>query len=111
MKSEFIGLVAAAGYDGVVGAYHGAHGATNAFVSRIGFLPNSKVEFEITGRWTADIETDRRFEDSFAENPQFNSTYRTYGGTLSTQRAFILTPQDLPRQILYTEGAGGNGSV
>jgi len=45
------------------------------------------------------FKTDRRLQDSFAVNAQFNGANRTNSCTAAAQRALFFAPANLPGQI------------
>jgi hypothetical protein len=98
LKSQFVGFVTAAGCDGVIGANHIAHGASDTVVSRVGFLPNAIVSLVNAGRRFQ--KADRRLNVSFAKNAELDGIDGAYGRAFTAQGTFFLVPQNLPGQIL-----------
>jgi hypothetical protein len=90
VKPEFIGLIAAAGYNAVIGTNQGAHRTADTPVSRVRFLPDTIVTFKCSCRGFHDIR--RGFEEPLAKYPQLNCIYRAYGGALAAKGAFLLIP-------------------
>jgi hypothetical protein len=90
MKFELIGFITSTGNNAVIGANHGAHGTTDASVSRICLLPDAVITFMGRGRRLRQIL--RRFKQSLAKYAQLNGIYRAYCGAFSAKRTFFFIP-------------------
>ena len=87
VKPEFIGLVAAAGNNAVIGTNHGAHGTADTSVSRICFLPDTVIASKSGDCLLRNIR--RGLQYALAKHPQLNGIYRTHRRALPAKGTFI----------------------
>ena len=90
MEAELIHFIAFCRRNGIIGADQIAHGAPDAFVSRIGFLANAVIDLKFVCRLLGHIKV--RMNLPFSKNPQFNGVNRTDGCALAAQGTFIFMP-------------------
>jgi hypothetical protein len=84
--------------NGVIGADHGAHGASDAGVFHPCFLADA-VKGIIIGSMLF-FRPDRCFKYSFLKNLQFNGLDRAHGRALPAEGAPVIAVPDLPGQII-----------
>jgi len=95
---ELVRFVVSVNHYAFVGADHATHAAADATVSRVGLLPDAiKDLVDIGGLF---IEAHRGLYQPLTMDPQINGMNRADSGAAPTQAAFILLPEDLPRQVL-----------
>ncbi len=94
-------LVQAHGADGVVGTDHGAHGAADAGVGRVGALADA-VEHRI-GVLRLLHEAGGGFHHALPVHGKLDGAHRAHGGTPPAQGAGVLVPLDLPGQVLHAQ--------
>jgi hypothetical protein len=94
MHPEFIGFIVFNRQHGVIRADQGAHGASDAGMRRIGFLPNAVINTKAAGRRIG--KSDFGCNRSFPMHPEFDGVYRANRGAPAAQGALIPVPHDLP---------------
>jgi hypothetical protein len=100
MELEFRGSGVGFGFNGIVGANHGTHGAPD---TRLGYgCPLLDAVKGLKGGAVVLDPVDGGDKISLSENTQLNGVYRADSRTLTAQGASILFPVDLPGQVLET---------
>jgi hypothetical protein len=97
VKAQLIGFIGMQGKDSIVGTHQAAHGAPDAGIGGIGLLANA-VKHRIDIGWRL-VGVQRRGNNAFAEDAQFNGIDRAYCRAAAAEGALVLTPFDLPGQV------------
>jgi hypothetical protein len=99
MVSELVRLIASCGRNGIIRADKGTHAAADTGVGRVGFLPNAVVDGKNIAGCFGQVQG--RLDGTFTKDTQLHSTYRADRRAATAERALVLAPEYLPRQIFY----------
>jgi hypothetical protein len=86
--------------DGVIGTDQSTHGAPDAGMGHIGFLPDSVKHVLLCDLLRLSLDTG--FQGPFSEHCQFDGLYRTHGSALAAQGAAVIAVFHLPGQVVET---------
>jgi len=97
MKSELVCFVTSGRDDGIIGTDQIAHGATDACITRVCFLPDAVIYGEDIARAFRKVESG--LNHPLAKNTQLYGINRAYRRAPSAKVALFFTPEDLPGEI------------